>query len=290
MKKRCMAIFVFLSMIVMILTSCSANVNSVSTKEEDDDFNMAKEYAIEALSAVQDYILGDMSYAGAQGKVEKAYEDVEALGSTDSLVVMIDRNLLTLSTEMILVDPDLPLRNEIVSVLDAWDMLANSCEVDEHFGTSKKRQHIKELEELKDSYYDNVASNRFELGTAEILTHAYRENKGDSIRTSIYVFYSFSADKYVWSLASSMVAWAATEYQTFDIQLIYNGAEIGRLEFYDESKVEKIKNGSFVDNILENASAMELAPEYTESYGQIDSISMADTVKEVFESVVVKLR
>lgn len=289
MKKRCMAIFVFLGMIVMMLTSCATNSNSMGTKKEDD-LSTAKEYAIEALSAVQDYILGDMSYSGAQEKVEKACKDVEALESTDSLVIMIDGNLSVLSTEMMLADPDFPLQNEIVSVFDAWDMLANSCGVDEHFGTSKKRLHIEELEELKANYYDNVDSNRFELGTAEILTYAYRENKGDSIKASIYIFYSLSADKYVWSLASGMAMWAATEYQTFDIQLIYNGEEIGRLEFYDESKVEKIKNGSFVDNIFENASAMELSPEYTESYGQIDSASMADTVKKVFESAVVKLK
>lgn len=303
--KRC-AFFILFLFLVFMLAGCQSDPNKYNvvgtetdnsgstdpeeTKTEDALMDESlQEIVVGAISIIDDYVNGDMSYAGALEKIKQMSDEVDKLSDEDSSTLLVATNLLLLESEMILQNPDSPLASERVSLLNIRDTFANICGLDERFGTSKKEAYVSNLSEARKNNYDNIIFENFEYGTSEVYIESFRKSKGDPITTTLYLFCSGSRNEMIWGLASGMSAWGATEYDTFALEIFYNGEKIGLIEFYDSNKNAEIKNCAFSDNIIGYASNIEIDPKYKEAFDSIDYSEISNVVELCFKKAVTKL-
>lgn len=207
--------------------------------------------AVETVGIVDDHLASELSYNGAEEKLDDINYKLELYYAEYTLNDLYS-GISDVCLQFSFGDP--------VSLLMARDRLAVACGMSEVFGTSKAEDAISDINKTLSSHYDIMINETINEDTAIVKLSTTRAQKGAPAITKIYIFFFASVENTVRSVLAAASAWGH-DRGTFDIEVFYNGVPIAVLEFNDPDKNKAIGDCDWDDNLLSNVTNVSYTTE-----------------------------
>jgi|GEM_PF-4168326 len=264
--------------LVLTLSLCGCANKKAALQEEMNT------KALDVLDTVDDYISGDLSYNGAKSKMDDIEYDFD---------LHYKNKFSTTPVYQAVIDISLFLSENVnTQLLDSRDSLASACGKSEIFGTSHKKETLRELDKICSNAYDTIINEEYSVSLVTAKFLEYKQTKGDEKQTKIYLFFSGAPEQFVSATVSAAAAWGQDK-GSFVIEAYYNGAHYATLDFSNAKSNIQIGNSKWGDNLLKYATDIryESGDNTIKSYlNKSGSTPNAELTRSIFEQFTIATR